>query len=192
MVGNQADLSYYKSFFNFHNTFKTDLVYEKDIKNYLKNIVNGYDVLITTRIDYDDIIYYDAVNDVRKKIDINKPIFLHGYNKGYIHFESDFKYYDSDNDFGDNGVASMFISLVYYINKLNDTYNIYDIGDHSRIKSLFLNISKSFGIDDINYNPFEFENNNPKYIWIRQNYSSFINSSINLRPQFKIIDFNSS
>ena len=86
----------------------------------------------------------------------------------------------------------MFISLVYYINKLNDTYNIYDIGDHSRIKSLFLNISKSFGIDDINYNPFEFENNNPKYIWIRQKYSSSIGSSNNLKSRFRLRDFNSS
>ena len=53
----------------------------------MRNIINSYDVLITTRIDYDDVIYYDAVNDVRKVININKPIFIHGFNKGYYYFE---------------------------------------------------------------------------------------------------------
>ena len=192
MIGNQADLSYYKSFFNFHNSFKSELVYEKDIKNYLKNIVNGYDVLITTRIDYDDIIYYDAVNDVRKKIDINKPIFIHGYNKGYIHYESEDKYYDYDTIFGDNGVASQFISLVYFINNVNDTYNVYDLGDHSAIKSNFFKIYKSFVINDINYNPCEFDNSIQKFIWIRQKYSSYLKFQNKLKPGYKLINFNSS
>ena len=43
-------------------------------KAYIRNISKGYHILITTRIDYDDQIYYDAVNDVRKAININKPI----------------------------------------------------------------------------------------------------------------------
>lgn len=39
---------------------------KKTSKNYVRNKSKGYNVLITTGIDYDDIIYYDAVNDVRK------------------------------------------------------------------------------------------------------------------------------
>ena len=192
MIGNQADLSYYKSYFNFHNSFKTELVYEKDIKNYLRNIINSYDVLITTRIDYDDVIYYDAVNDARKSININKPIFIHGFNKGYIYFESDGKYYDYDSVFGNNGVASQFISLVYFINKVNDTYHIYELGDHSTIKSNFLKKYKSFGINDINYNPCEFDKSIQKFIWIRQKYSGFLIYTKGSRSGLKLINFNSS
>ena len=64
------------------------------MKNYIKNITKGLDVLITTRIDYADIIYYDATNDVRKLINMNKPMTLHGYNRGVIYLESQRKYYD--------------------------------------------------------------------------------------------------
>ena len=68
--------------FNFNKSFGTEVIYKKDMKNFLRKLSKGYDILITTRIDYDDVIYYDAVNDARKEIDINRPIFLHGYNKG--------------------------------------------------------------------------------------------------------------
>ena len=46
--------------------FEYGILCQKDFKNYVRNKSKGYDVLITTGIDYDDIIYYDAVNDVRK------------------------------------------------------------------------------------------------------------------------------
>ena len=93
-------------------------MYQKDFKNYLKNISTGLDFLITTRIDSDDCIYYDAVNDVRKLIDINKPIFLHGYNKGVYYFEANDKYYDYYNNFDNRGVMSIFISLILNLKKV--------------------------------------------------------------------------
>ena len=52
--------------------FEYEMLCQKDFKNYVRNKSKGHDVLITTRIDYDDIIYYDAVNDVRKIILIIK------------------------------------------------------------------------------------------------------------------------
>ena len=55
--------------------FEYGILCQKDFKNYVRNKSKGYDVLITTGIDYDDIIYYDAVNDVRKMINVKKPIF---------------------------------------------------------------------------------------------------------------------
>ena len=79
---------------NFYKPFKSICLYERDLKNYVRKVSKGYDFLITTRIDTDDCIYYDAVNDVRKLIDINKPIFLHGYRNGVYYFEENDKYYD--------------------------------------------------------------------------------------------------
>ena len=55
--------------------FEYGILCQKDFKNYVRNKSKGYDVLITTEIDYDNIIYYDAVNDVRKMINVKKPIF---------------------------------------------------------------------------------------------------------------------
>lgn len=68
----------------------------------------GYNVLITTRIDYDDRIYYDAVNDVRKAINISKPLFLYGYNRGVYYFESDGKYYDYYQTFNNERVMTFY------------------------------------------------------------------------------------
>ena len=81
MLGDKANITYIKTLFNFNNSFEKKIIYQKDIKNYVRNLTKGFEVLITTRIDYDDIIYYDAVNDVRKAININKPILIYGYNR---------------------------------------------------------------------------------------------------------------
>ena len=62
------------------------IIYQKDFKNYVGNITKGFDIFISTRIDYDDRIYYDAVNDVRKAINFSKPMILYGYNRGFIYY----------------------------------------------------------------------------------------------------------
>ena len=192
MIGDQANLTHFKSFFNFQNSFKTEIVYEKDLKNYLRSVAHGFDVLITTRIDYDDIIYYDAVNDVRKLIDMKKPLIIHGYRKGYLYFESDNTYYNCFDHFGNNGVIGLFLSLITIVNKVNDIYSVNELGDHTRIKSTFLNKYKSFGIDNINYNPFEFDNSTQRFIWVRQKFSSSLTSSNRIKNSLKLVVFNES
>ena len=164
------------------------IIYEKDLKNYVRDSSKGYDILITTRIDYDDRIYYNAVNDARKQIDINKPVFLHGYNKGLYYFEGLDKYsifYD-DND---KGFMSIFISLIVNLKKVNDTINVYDLGLHSLVKKNLLEIYKSYGIKEINYDPGFGDMSERKFIWVRQNYSgSYYNNK--KTPKKEIFDFN--
>ena len=84
-VGDKANITYLKSLINFNSLFEKKVIYQKDLKEYIRNITKEYNILITTRIDYDDRIYYDAVNDVRKAININKPLILYGYNSG-VHY----------------------------------------------------------------------------------------------------------
>ena len=90
--GDKANITYIKSLLNFTTVFEKDVIYEKDITNYIRKITKGFDILITIRIDYDDRIYYDAVNDVRKAINIDKSMILYGYNRGAYYFESDYSY----------------------------------------------------------------------------------------------------
>lgn len=94
ILGDEANITYIKSLFNFKLSFKYEIIYNKDIKKYIRNIAKNNDILITTRIDYDDMIYYDAVNDVRKAININKPMVIYGYCRGFVYFELNGKYYD--------------------------------------------------------------------------------------------------
>ena len=74
IIGDKTNKTFIESLLQFNFSFNYNIIYQKSIKAYIRNISKGYHILITTRIDYDDQIYYDAVNDVRKAININKPI----------------------------------------------------------------------------------------------------------------------
>ena len=164
MIGDNTDIDKIKTLFDFNNSFESIILYKKDINNYLRNISKGFDILITTRIDYDDRIYYDAVNDVRKVININKPILLYGYNNGVIYYEFNNKYYEFNMNYNNEGVMSIFVSLILVLNKVNDIYNIYDLGAHIRLRKKILESYKSFGINELNYDPAIFESGEAKFV----------------------------
>ena len=54
ILGEKANITHIKSLLNLNNSFESKVMYLKEFKKYLKNITKGFDVLITTRIDYDD------------------------------------------------------------------------------------------------------------------------------------------
>jgi len=190
MLGDKANITYVKSLLNFNNSFEMKVIYQKDIKYYVNNISKGYDALITTRIDYDDIIYYDAVNDVRKSINMKKPIQLYGYNRGIIYFEKTGKYYDFHyNSYKNQGCMSIFVSLIINLNKVNDTLIVYDFKFHRRIRNNLLREYKSYGIKNITYEPAIFDSGDPKFVWVRQKYSGYINKN-KTKKELEINNFN--
>ena len=176
-LGDTANITQIKSLLNLNNSFESKIIYSKNLSKYLKNITKGFDVLITTRIDYDDRIYYDAVNDVRKSININRPMIVYGYNRGLYYLEFNGKYYDFYDNFRNEGVMSIFISLITVLNKVNDTYTIYDLGNHIKIRKTLLEKYKSYGIKKLNYEPCIFDNGTSKFVYVRQNYSWYIHQS---------------
>jgi len=192
MLGNKANITYVKSLLDFKNSFQSIVIYKKDIKNYLKNASKGSDILITTRIDYDDRIYYDAINDVRKAININKPMLLYGYNSGVHYYESNNQYYEFNISYNNNGVMSIFISLIIILNKVNDTYNIYDLGTHIWVRAKIIKSYKSFGIQQLNYDPAIFDSGEAKFVWVRQNYSGLYSFSNIIEKNLKLYRFNLS
>ena len=142
----------------------------------MRNISKSFDVLITTRYDYDDRIYYDAVNDIRKTININKPILLHGYNRGVLYFESNRKYYEFYQANQTNGALGLFLSLIIFINKVNNLYTIFDIGNHWQSRKTLLEKYKLYGIKRLNYDPAVFDNGAEKFVYVRQSYSHSYNT----------------
>ena len=171
LLGDKANKTYIESLLPLNHSFDSKFIYKKDLKNYLKSITKDYNVLITTRIDYDDAIYYDAVNDVRKIINIEMPIMVHGYNRGVSYYEINGKFYDFYNTWKNEGVMSVFASLIINLKKVNDTYTILDTGCHYEIRKNILNRYKNFGINKMNYEPAVFDNGDPKFIYVRQKYS---------------------
>ena len=192
ILGNKANLTYIKSLLNLNNSFESIVIYQKDIKRYVRKISKGFDVLITTRIDYDDRIYYDAVNDVRKAININRPMILYGYNRGVYYFELEDKYYDYYSNWENKGVLGIFISLITVLNKTNDTYTVYDLGSHVIIKKTLLEKYKSYGIKNLDYDFAIFDNGDPKFVYVKHNYSSTFQSTKINRNKLKLNNFNLS
>ena len=192
MIGDKANKTLINSLLKFNNNFDMKIIYLKDIKNYIRYISKDIDILITTRIDYDDRIYYDAVNDVRKAVNINHPMIIYGYNRGMYYFEEDDKYFELYDTFKNKGVMSVFISLITVLNMVNDIYTIYDLGVHLHIRNNILKRYKSFGIKELNYSPTIFDSGEPKFIQVRQNYSGTYNRKILLKKGLKAINFSLS
>lgn len=170
-IGDKANITHIKSLIKLNNLFESVIIYEKDIKNYIRKISKGFDVLVTTRIDYDDRIYYDAVNDIRKAINFKRPILIYGYNCGLCYYESDNKYFEFSPSYNNRGVMSIFVSLIIVINKVNDTYNIFDLGSHVGVRAKILDSYKSFGLSELNYEPAIFDSGTAKFIWVRHNFA---------------------
>ena len=190
LIGDKANITYIKSLLEYNNSFEKKIIFQKDLKNYIKNIAKGNDILITSRIDYDDRIYFDAVNDVRKAINLNKPVIVYGYTRGLHYYEYENKYYEFYHGYGNRGAMSVFVSLILVLNSVNDTYNIYDLGTHKRVRLKILESYKSFGIKELNYEPAIFDSGDPKFIWVRQKYSGVLNYSQDIKKNLKLYKFN--
>ena len=152
----------------------------------------GFDILITSRIDYDDIIYYDAVNDVRKQINIHKPIQIYGYNRGVYFYEMENKYYEFYKRVQKNGAMSIFLSLIIVLNEVNDSYTVYDLGLHYKIRKNLLKSYKSLGIKNLNYEPAIFDNGGTKFVCVRQKFSGKYEHSKKIKKNLKLYNFNIS
>ena len=171
MLGDEANITYIKSLLDVKNSFESIVIYKKDIKYFIRNITKGYDILITTRIDYDDRIYYDAVNDVRKAINIYKPMIVYGYDSGLNYYEKDNTYYEFNYSYYNQGVMSIFVSLIVVLKNVNDTYTIYDLGSHIQVRKRIIDSYKSFGIKELYYDPAVFDRGDKKFVWVRQKYA---------------------
>ena len=192
LLGNKINITNYNSLFNFNNTFESKVIKYKDLKNYMRNITKGFDILITTTIDYDDRIYYNAVNDVRKAINITKPIILYGYLRGFFYYEEYDKYYNFYNTYKNQGAHSIFLSLITVLNKVNDTYSIIEFGGHMRVRKILIEKYKSFGIKELNYEPAIFVSGEPKFVWVRQKYSGSYIKNKSYPKGLKVNNFNLS
>jgi len=188
-LGDKANITYIKNILNLNLSFKAIFIYQRFYKEYVKNLSEGFDILITTRMDYDDRIYYDAVNDVRKAININKPALIYGYLRGIYYFEEENKYYEFFEKYNNQGAIGIFLSLIVVLNKINDTFVISDLGIHSVVKKNLLKFYKIFGIKEINYDPAIFDSGTEKFVYIRQKYSNAYERSMLIKKKLKEYKF---
>lgn len=101
------------------------------------------DYLITTRIDHDDLIYNETVEEIQNICDKNIPLCYYGYDKIITMVGNDiencYKFYPNYKGLGS---ISIFQSLIVNKMKINKLYIIYDLGNHTKQKIKFIDIYK--------------------------------------------------
>ena len=115
---------------------------------------------------------------------------LFGYNTGVYYFESSEKYYVFKVNEKKMDVSSIFVSLIIVLNKVNDIYNIYDLGKHTQVRKKIIKMYKSFGVKELNYEPAIFDSGFPKIVYVRQNYSGLFSISFRNEKNLKKYEFN--
>lgn len=105
-----------------------------NITEYLYNVnKNKYDWLITTRMDYDDLIYNEATNNIQEIVKSTKyDLLCHGYCKGCTIINKDYNLvYEYYNEYNNVGAINIFQSLAirtkYIDNDNNTLFNILQI-----------------------------------------------------------------
>ena len=85
---------------------------------------------------------------------------------------------------------SIFLSLIIVLKKVNDTYNIFDLGSHATVRAQLLKSYKSFGLTKLNYEPSIFDSGTEKFVWVRHNFSGLYKYSSDIEKNLIEYKFN--
>lgn len=144
---------------------KTHIVRWGSIDDFIYEQTADEDIVITTRMDYDDLVFSDAVSVIQNLATkaSNLEYLWHGYTTGCTLIEDDEKHelhkmvkkYDGD------GAWSIFQSLVMFKRKKT---SIYCLGNHTEIKRTirFKNIGFTYKEES-----FICDHRDMAYVWIR-------------------------
>lgn len=149
------------------------------ITKYLKNNldIKDYDFLITSRFDYDDMLYNGAVEDIHNSVKEDTLIKYFGFRNGCTLDYNTGDLYKFNKNSAD-GMISIGISLIYNLQTYGLLpFNIYN-GKHSKIRTAFFENNRKF-VDEIKSLDDNYLNSNkfwdvkitqfPAWVYVRHN-----------------------
>ena len=139
------------------------------MKSLLRPAFNEYEFVIQSRIDFDDFIYKDAINDTQSKVDECNNILFYGYCKGYMYYNEKLCHYG--NLFNGNGHPAVLQSLIMkssFAKKL-PTFTPYS-GGHIRFK---VDMKKFLERNGVNFSEDMFQQNTDTdaFVYYRHDFS---------------------
>lgn len=110
-----------------------------ELRNFILNNIKGYDYLITSRMDHDDMVYSNAVGEIQSKCNENVPFYYNGYDRLITMINDDYKNcYKFYPDYGGNGAINIFQSVILNLNYTKQIkYNIFSLS-HTKGKEQFI------------------------------------------------------
>lgn len=116
-------------------TLPIKFIKESEIRGLVESEYNEYDFVIQSRMDFDDFIFQDAVEDTQGKVEECENILAYGYCKGYEYIYGELYPFDTWGKWGKEGHISILQSLIL---KSSFAQKIPYVGaysfDHTKIK----------------------------------------------------------
>ena len=131
-----------------NSKIKLHIIRFNDLRKFMLDNIYGYDYLITTRMDHDDLIYYDAVKEIQSKCNNNIPFYYNGYDKLITMVNNDYsntyKFYP---DYFGIGSINIFQSVILNLNYSKQIkYNIFSLS-HVKGKPQLINWYKDNNLE---------------------------------------------
>ena len=152
--------------------FKVTIVRKSKLEGYIQSFKDGYDFIITSRMDYDDHIHKDVVKEVQSIPDTNYAVQLYGLNNGVTIIDGETEAHFMSMDYGKAGYFSVFETLVINTKVINIPFSIYKLGDHSKVCRTIKDKYAKFGIPSVSSIKIERSKyKETRYIWTRHKNS---------------------
>lgn len=178
LVGNNTTPEIAQKIYHLSNIINIMVVRYNEFDVYIQSIPSDY--LITSRLDYDDHVYNECVEDIHKLLDEKPDIKLWGLNQGVSIVDGEDQAYLMRREKFEQDKEGFFAPMETLILKKtacnrNKYFDIYKLGYHTEVIRNFLNTQRirmkrdDYELKDIYATTNE---RNIDYIWIRHNNSA--------------------
>lgn len=167
-------IKYSKRFFLYQPKLTDPELEDDEMFNLIKEATNKYDFVITTKMDFDDFIYKNAVTDIQNKINECDNVLLYGYNNGYQYISTSHELYTHAANYSPEGHHSIFQSLILkssFAKKL--PYCTVENFSHTKARLELKSFLETNGVE-FSENMYQESDNTKAYIYFRHESSCTI------------------
>lgn len=179
LIHDEIPIEKVKVLYDLKTPIKFHILRLKSLDYFLNKIKSSTDILITSRLDYDDNIHKDVVNDIQKYT-INNPhkITIYGLNNGATIIDgesSTFLKEKNPYEINNGGYWSAMESLILPSSMTERFFSIYSLGDHTSVIKTLQNDYTKMGIKRLNPDYYYKDTSSEiKYLWVRHNQSQCV------------------
>lgn len=150
----------------------------------IEDACNNYDFVITSRMDFDDFLFKDAVADTQSKVDECTDILTYGYCKGFTYIRGNlYNAFTTYKDLGHYGVLQSVI-LKSAFAKTIPFVGVYDF-NHAKIKIRLKTFLEKNGVQFAE-RMFQRNTSVNAFIYIRHEFSHYILTNNAGKPVLKL------
>ena len=161
-----------------NTSVRSHIIRSKNLDGFLNTYKDKTDLLITSRLDYDDNIHKSVVDDIQRyAIENFDKITIYGLNLGSTIKDGEFTAYKRDipKYEGNQGYFSIMETLILPSNMCESYFSIYKLGNHTNVIPYLRENAESLGIQKLNNDFFHKDTSDEiKYLWVRHDMSQSV------------------